>query len=132
MNTFCNMFILLTWQTAAKDFGVGYQVNSESSFHFDDPSVLIISMMLLTPILYKFMVLPPSTKDYMAPSMKTPKFLNGLKNQCLVYSFYLGLTGFCNSWLYTWATYIWDPSIAEIAADITNNSTYLGKCLLVL
>ena len=127
MNTMCNMCILLTWQTVAKDVGVGHQVDSESSFHFDDLSVLTISMMLLTPILYRFMVLPPSTKNYMPPSMKTPKFLDKVKNQCIVYSFYLGLAGFFNSWLYTWATYIWEPTLPEVAFNITNNETYLGK-----
>ena len=84
-------------------------------------------MMLLTPILYRFMNLPSSAKDYMAPSMKTPKFLNSVKNQCIVYSFYLGLTGFCNSWLYTWNVLEWKPTLPQVAYDITKNETYLGK-----
>ena len=63
MITLCNVFILLVWQNAVKDMGIGYHINHESSFNFDDPTVLIISLMLLTPFLYNYMILPPSTKE---------------------------------------------------------------------
>ena len=120
MNTMSNMFILLVWQTVGTDM----LFNSRRSFTFDDPSsMLIIYMLLSTPILYKHMDLPPSTKAYLAPSMTTPKFLKSVRNQCLVYSFYLGLAGFFNTWLVT----NFQPLLPKIAANITQNVTFLGK-----
>ena len=120
LNTMCNMFILLVWQTVGTDM----LWTSKRSFTFDDPSsVLLIYMLLFTPILYKHMELPPSTKDYMAPSMTTPKFLKSVCNQCLVYSLYLGLASFFNTWL---VTNVQTP-LPKIAANITRNASFLGK-----
>ena len=120
LNTMCNMFILLVWQTVGTDM----LLTSKRSFTFDDPSsVLLIYMLLFTPILYKHMELPPSTKDYMAPSMTTPKFLKSVCNQCLVYSLYLGLASFFNTWL---VTNVQTP-LPKIAANITRNASFLGK-----
>ena len=123
MNTLCNVFILLAWQTIGKDIGVGLStMNREDSFRLNDPSVLIISVMLSTPFLYKYMVLPPSRKTYTAPSMKTPKFLQSVKHQCLAYSLYLGLAGFLNTYLYSV-----DQGFLEIAANITKDDTFRSK-----
>ena len=80
------------------------------------------SVALIPQALYKHMDLPPSTKVYIAPSMTTPKFLKSVRNQCLVYSFYLGLAGFFNTWLVT----NFQPSLPKIAANITKNVTFLG------
>ena len=84
MITICNMFILLVCQTAITDWGIGYQVSEESSFYFDDPSVGIISLMLLTPFLYKYMVLSTSTKEHTTASIETPRFLHGVMMQSFV------------------------------------------------
>jgi hypothetical protein len=125
MITMCNMFILLVWQTAIKDRSIGYHIMHESSFNFDDSTVFIISLMLLTPFLYKYMVLPPSTKEYTSSSMKTPRFLHGVIMQCFVFSFFLGLSAFVNSRLYIWGPEV-KPSLPWIAYKITDNETYLG------
>ena len=129
MSTICNIFILLVWQTAIKDLSIGYHVNHQSSFHFDDPSVLIISLMLLTPFLYKFMVLPTSTKEYKSASMKTPRFLHGVMMQCFVFSFFLGLSAIVNSRLYIWGPAPYS-SLSYIAYQITNNTDFESKFLI--
>ena len=95
---------------------------SVQSFIFDDPSVLLISAMLMPPLLYEYMTLPSTTKEYMAPSMKTPKFLDRLKNHCLVYSFYLGLAGYFNTWVYT--------TLLPTFDRISNNGTLFGKIFI--
>ena len=126
MITMCNMFILLVWQTAIKDRSIGYHITHESSFYFDDNTVFIISLMLLTPFVYKYMVLPPSTKEYTASSMKTPRFLHRVMMQCFVFSFFLGLSAIVNSYLYVWGPEL-SPSLPDIAFNITRNTTYQGK-----
>jgi hypothetical protein len=128
MITICNMFILLVWQTAIKDLSIGYHVDRKSSFDFDDPSVLIISLMLLTPFLYMYMymILPTSTKEYTSASMKTPRFMHGVMMQCFVFSFFLAFT---NSRLYIWGPAP-DLSLSHIAFEITKNTTFGSKFLV--
>ena len=54
--------------------------------------------------------------------MKTPKFLDRLKNHCLVYSFYLGLAGYFNTWVYT--------TLLPTFDRISNNDTLFGKIFI--
>ena len=128
MNTLCNMLILLTWQTVAKDYAVGFESSTHSFDFFDltDKGRIIISVMLLTPLLYGYMILPSTTKEYMTFSMKTPRFLNRFKNHCLVYSFYLGLAGY----FYTWVFTSLDPTFPERAAIMTKNDSFRGKIFI--
>ena len=48
--------------------------------------------------------------------------------QCLVVSFYLGLTAFINSYVYAWGPKL-QPGLGESAANITGNRDYESKII---
>ena len=49
MSTMCNVLILISWQTAIVDFGIGNDIYEENSFGFFDLEILIIAFLLVTP-----------------------------------------------------------------------------------
>ena len=123
MNTVCNFLILVSWQTAIVDFGIGMDIYEESGFGFFDLEILIIAFLLVTPFLYKHMVLPTSSCDFTIITMDCQNLYNEMMNQCFVISFYLGLTAFINSFIYGWGPEL-KPSLGEMAANITGNEEF--------
>ena len=52
--------------------------------------------------------------------------MHGVMMQCFVFSFFLGLAAFVISYLYIWGPEL-SPSLPDIAYNITENTTVLGK-----
>eukprot|EP00092_Neocalanus_flemingeri_P012634 GFUD01013617.1.p1 GENE.GFUD01013617.1~~GFUD01013617.1.p1 ORF type:complete len:645 (-),score=122.53 GFUD01013617.1:213-2147(-) len=123
MSTLCNTCILLGWQTTIADYAIGYQIAEADNFGLVDEGIWIIAFLLITPFLYKYMVLPTSNSKCTAVSMNTPNFLHGMMMQCFVFSFYLGITAMVNSFLYGWGPGF-DPSLPEIGFNVTGNETF--------
>jgi hypothetical protein len=123
MSTLCIICILLGWQTAITDFGIGDKIYQESSFGLVDQAILIIAFLLITPYLYKYMVLPTSNSRFSAVGINTPSFLHGLMMQCFVFSFYLGLTALISSYVHEWGPEL-VPSLPQIGFDVSGNETF--------
>ena len=128
MRTLCNVLILISWQTAIVDFGIGNDIYEENSFGFFDLEILIIAFLLVTPFFYAHMVLPTSHNNFITTSINCPSFFFKMSIQCLVVSFYLGLTAFINSYVYAWGPKL-QPSLGEIAANITGNRDFESKII---
>ena len=128
MSTMCNVLILISWQTAIVDFGIGNDIYEENSFGFFDLEILIIAFLLVTPYFYAHMVLPTSQNNFITTSINCPSFFFKMSIQCLVVSFYLGLTAFINSYVYIWGPKL-QPSLGEIAANITGNSDFESEII---
>ena len=120
----CIMCILLSWQTAITDFGIGDKIYQESSFGFFDQAILIIAFLPVTPFLYQHMVLPTSNSRFSAVAMSAPIFLHGMMMQSLVFSFYLGFTAPIN--LYIFSFLVLEPSLPQIGFDVSGNTSYLS------
>ena len=125
LSTICNSCVLIGWQSAITDFSIGDDIYHESSFGFLDPGILIVGFLLVTPFLYKYMVLPTSNCQFRIISMNTPCFFKGIMAQCFVISFYLSLTAFINAFTFEWGP-LMKPSLPEIGFQVSGNDTYLG------
>ena len=126
MSTISNVLIMIVTLVAQVDFSiVGQNLYEENRFSFFDYSIFIIAILLITPLFYTYLILPTSRPNLRTPSMDCPSFYEAMSKQCLVISLYIGISTFLNSYTFGWGPAL-DPSLGEIAFNITGNPGYLG------
>ena len=114
--TLCTVCILLSLQTAVMDLGGTW-----------DLSFYKVAILLMTPVLYKYMVLPSSDNKFLSVSLTTPSFLHGLMMQCYVFSFYIFQTAAIDLYLYISHHLQWRTTVSEIAFQRSRDESFLGK-----
>ena len=127
MSTISNVLIMIVTIVAQVDFSiVGQNLYEENTFSFFDYSICIIFMLLITPLFYNYLILPTSTPKLKTPSADCPSFYEAMSKQCLVISLYISVCALLNSFTFCWGTPL-EPSLGDIAFNITRNPVYLGK-----
>ena len=127
MSTISNVLIMIVTIVAQVDFSiVGQDLYEENTFSFFDYSICIIFMLLITPLFYNYLILPTSTPKLKTPSADCPSFYEAMSKQCLVISLYISVCALLNSFTFCWGTPL-EPSLGDIAFNITRNPVYLGK-----
>ena len=122
MSTICNVLTFIVTHTANVELGVGRNIYQENSASYQS----IIILLLLTPMIHDYLILPTSNRYLRTPSMDCPSFYEAMSKQCLILSFYIGLCAIVNSYMYGWGPEL-EPNFGEIAFNITKNPEYLGR-----
>ena len=136
-NTLCNAIILISWLGYVTNFGMDLSLETKSAPDLQNPILVIKeclkcqmigAMMLITPVLYKYMVLPTSNNKLNSSTLNCEEYYRGVMLQCFVNSLYIGFTFLVNSYLY-----VWGPeqkvSLQDVAFNITGNITFRGNIL---
>ena len=123
-NTACSFMILVNWQTAVTDLGVGQNMLDSKVANIMDKVTrsLIVLLLLLTPHLFKFLSLPTSRLNIDLTSHSSSQFLHYFKIQCFIISFYLFITSTINSINWFIIGPLATPKLAEIASTISNGT----------
>ena len=74
MSTICNVLIIIVTHVANVDFTIGRHLYLENSFSFFDYSILVIALLLITPLIYTYLILPTSKPNLRTPSTDCPSF----------------------------------------------------------
>ena len=124
LNTATNFMLLVNWQTAVADLGTGQNMlnTKVASIMNKVTRSLIILLLLVTPHLYKFLVLPSSKLNIDLPCYSCPEFLHYFKLQCVIMSFFTFITATINCINWFVIAPLATPKLAEIAAIISNGT----------
>eukprot|EP00092_Neocalanus_flemingeri_P011342 GFUD01012221.1.p1 GENE.GFUD01012221.1~~GFUD01012221.1.p1 ORF type:complete len:447 (+),score=70.17 GFUD01012221.1:67-1341(+) len=133
LNTAANFMLLVNWQTAVTDLGVIQNMlhNYVASIMDKVTRSLIVLILLLTPHLYTFLVLPSSRLNIDLPCYSSPEFLHYFKLQCFIMSFYTFITATVNCLNWFIIGPLATPKLAEIARTISNGTIAMTNGSLI-
>ena len=110
-NTLCSAIILISWLAYVTDIGIDLSLEPQSTPDFQNRILaikdclkcqVISGMMLITPVLYKYMVLPTSNNKLNSSTLNCEDYYRGVMLQCFMNSLYIGSIFLTTSYMYMW------------------------------
>ena len=87
-------------------------------------------MMLITPVLYKYMVLPTSNNKLNSSTLNCEDYYRGVMLQCIMNSLYIGSIFLTTSYMYMWGPEQ-KVSLCDVAFNITGNMAFTGFSIVL-